>query len=260
MRSRLAVALCSIAVAAGTCWRPMSAQARPPETYDDLTALLQRHVDERGLVDYRTWKEKDEAALRAVVDRLERLDLSAWSDSPRDLKAYWINVYNAVTLQAMLEFFPLRSIRDKAADAGKGYNVWNDYPFENGGRRWSLNQIEHEVLRPLGDPRIHAAVNCASLGCPPLRREAFVPARLDEQLDDQTRSWLNDPARGVRVRDGVVALSEIFSWFGDDFAPDPAGRLRWISRYLRDPAMREAVTRRGARVESIPWDWRVNQR
>lgn len=236
-----------------------AARGRPAEDYDDLTALLQRHVDERGLVDYRAFKERDEAALRAVVERLAAMDLAPWADSPRDLKAYWINVYNAVTLKAMLEFFPLRSIRDKAAD-GKGYNVWNDYPFENGGRRWSLNQIEHELLRPMGDPRVHAAVNCASLGCPPLRREAFVPARLDEQLDDQTRTWLNDPTRGVRVRDGVVALSEIFSWFGDDFAPDAAGRLRWVARYLRDPAMREAVTRRGARVESIPWDWRLNQR
>lgn len=257
MRRSSAAALLLVFLALGA--RPPVADARPSETYDDLTALLQRHVDERGLVDYRGWKERDEAALRAVVDRLEAIDLTAWSDSPRDLKAYWINVYNAVTLQACLEFFPLRSIRDKAAE-GKGYNVWNDYPFENGGRRWSLNQIEHELLRPMGDPRIHAAVNCASLGCPPLRREAFVPARLDEQLDDQTRTWLNDPSRGVRVRDGVVALSEIFSWFGDDFAPDTAGRLRWISRYLRDPAMREAVTRRGARVESIAWDWRLNQR
>lgn len=258
MQVKLRLALVTALVAGVASWGA-SAAAAPSETYDDLTVLLQRHVDERGLVDYRGWKERDEAALRAVVTRLEGVDLAAWSDSQRDLKAYWINVYNAVTLQAVLERFPLRSIRD-AARAGETFNVWDDYPFRNGGRTWSLNQIEHELLRPMGDPRIHAAVNCASLGCPPLRREAFVAARLDEQLDDQTRAWLNDPARGVRVRDGLVALSELFSWFGDDFAPDPAGRLRWISRYLRDPAMREAVSRRGARLESIPWDWGLNQR
>lgn len=235
------------------------ARARPPETYDDLTALLQRYVDERGLVDYRAWKEKDEAALRDVVRRLSALDISGWADSQRDLQAYWINVYNAVTLQAMLEFFPLASIRDKAAE-GADWNIWNDYAFENGGRERSLNQIEHELLRPMGDPRIHAALNCASLGCPPLRREAFVASRLEEQLAHQTQVWLNDPTRGVRVRDGdVVALSELFNWFGNDFAPDVPGRLRWVSRFLNDPAMREAVTRRAARVESIPWDWRLNQ-
>lgn len=237
----------------------VEAEARPPQTYDDLTALLQRYVDERGLVDYRAWKEKDEPALREVVRRLSALDISGLAESPRELQAFWINVYNAVTLQAMLEFFPLRSIRDKAVE-GDAWNVWNDYAFENGGRKYSLNQIEHELLRPMGDPRIHAALNCASLGCPPLRREAFVAARLDEQLADQTRVWLNDPNRGVRVREGdVVALSELFNWFGNDFAPDIPGRLRWISRFLRDPAMREAITRRGARVESIPWDWRLNQ-
>lgn len=227
-----------------------------PETYDDLTALLDRHV-EGGLVDYRAFKARDERALRAVVQRLSTMTPDEMS--PAERKAYWINVYNAVTLQAVLEFFPLRSIRDKAAE-GEGYNVWNDYPFMNGGRAYSLNQIEHEVLRPMGDPRIHAAVNCASLGCPPLRAEAFVAARLDEQLDDQVRAWLDDPRRGVRLRDDVIALSEIFTWFGNDFGADMAARLRWISRYLRDANAREAVVRRGVRVESIPWDWRLNQR
>ncbi len=259
MTSKVAPALL-VAALTWAGWGLSAASARPAETYDDLTTLLQRHVDERGLVDYRGWKARDEGALRAVVERLGRLDPAAWSDSPRELKAYWINVYNAVTIQAVLEFFPLRSLRDKAGDAGQGYNVWDDYAFEGAGGRWSLNAIEHELLRPLGDPRVLAALSPAALGGPPLRREAFVPARLDEQLDDQTRTWLGDPTRGVRVRDGVVALSELFSWFGDDFAPDTVGRLRWVSRYLRDPALREAVTRRGARVESIPWDWRLNQR
>lgn len=226
-----------------------------PETYDDFQALLKTYVDERGLVDYRAWKEKDEDALRAVVRRLSSLDLR--NATPLEVKAYWINVYNAVTLQAVLEFHPLKSIRDKAT---ADYNVWNDYPFTVGGRTFTLNQIEHEVLRPLGDPRIHAAINCASLGCPPLRNEAYVPARLEEQLESQTRVWLDDPARGIRVKEGgVVAVSEIFNWFGNDFGPDLPARLRWISRYLRDPAMREAVTRRGARVEALPWDWTLNQ-
>lgn len=236
-----------------------AAHARPPaETYDDLTALLKRHVDERGRVDYRAFKVQDEAALRAVVRRLGGVDPARLADAPRELKAYWINVYNAVTLQAVLEFFPLGSLREKAEEPG--YNVWDDFLFEAGGRTWSLNQIEHEVLRPLGDPRIHAALNCASVSCPLLLREAYVPARLEEQLDEQTRLWLNDPARGVRVGDGVIALSMLFTWFGDDFGPDLPARLRWISKFLRDPAMREVVTRRGARVEALPWDWRLNAR
>ncbi|MCO5167466.1 MAG: DUF547 domain-containing protein [Planctomycetes bacterium] len=251
-RPSLVVALAALLVAPG-------ARALPPaETYDDLTALLKRHVDERGLVDYRTFKVQDEEALRAVVRRLGSVDPAGLADSPRALKAYWINVYNAVTLQAVLEFFPLGSLREKAE--GQGYNVWDDYPFDAGGRRWSLNQIEHEVLRPLGDPRVHAALNCASVSCPRLLREAYVPARLDEQLEEQTRQWLNDPARGVRVGDGVVSLSMLFTWFGEDFGPDVPARLRWVSQYLRDPAMREAVTRRGARVEALPWDWRLNER
>jgi hypothetical protein len=235
-----------------------------PETYADYEVLLKQYVKEDGLVDYAAWKEKDEPALRAVVARLESLDLR--DATPNEVKAYWINVYNALTLQAVLEFFPLRSIREKAE--GKDYNVWDHYLFSRdetkaarGARKYSLNQIEHEVLRPLGDPRIHAALNCASKGCPPLRAQAYVAARLDEQLEEQTRAWLNDPTRGVRVKEGgVVALSELFNWFGSDFGADLAARLRWVSKYLRDPAQREAVTRRGARIETLPWDWSLNQR
>lgn len=233
------------------------AAAAAPETYADYEALLKAYVGEDGLVDYRAWKEKDEPTLRAVVRRLEALDLR--DAAPNEVKAYWLNVYNAVTLQAVLEFFPLRSIRERAE--GQDYNVWDDYPFTRPDRKYSLNQIEHEVLRPLGDPRIHAAINCASKGCPRLRRQAFVAARLDEQLEESTRDWLNDPTRGVRVKEGgVVALSELFNWFGNDFGQDLAARLRWASKYLRDPSLREAVTRRGARIETLPWDWSLNQR
>ncbi|RMG18285.1 MAG: DUF547 domain-containing protein [Planctomycetota bacterium] len=217
--------------------------------------LLRAYVDERGLVDYAAFKRKDEAALRRCVAEFAAVDAAALEGNAK--KAYWINVYNAVTLQAMLEFYPLRSIKDKVSHLPGGYNVWKDYRF--GPQKVSLDEIEHKILRPLGDPRIHAAIVCASKGCPPLRNEAFVPERLDAQLDDTVRRWLRDPRRGLRVEGQRVLLSKIFDWFGEDFAPDVPGRLRWVARYVDEETARR-LRSGGLEVAFLDWDWSLNAR
>jgi hypothetical protein len=237
------------------------AEAPPPPALPEFArlwdGLLRDHV-KPGQINGVSMATVDYAALKADARWPQTLDALAKAPEPAasasaERMAYWINAYNILAAKAVVEAYPIESIT-------KIEGVWDKKVGSAAGREVSLNEVEHQILRPMGDPRVHAALNCASLGCPPLRREAFVAARLDEQLADQTRVWLNDPNRGVRVREGdVVVLSELFNWFGNDFAPDIPGRLRWISRFLRDPAMREAVTRRGAKVESIPWDWRLNQ-
>lgn len=225
------------------------AEDPPWKEYD---ALLQRYVDEQGRVDYRAWKDKDEQALRAVVARFAKVDPQALEPTAR--KAYWIDVYNALTLQGILEFFPLASIKDKV---GLRWSLWKDYKF--GPQQLSLDHIEHQILRKLGDPRVHAALVCAAKSCPPLRREAYVPERLDAQLDDNTRAWLRDPARGVKVEGTTVHLSRILDWFKEDFGADQAARLAWVARFLPEgPAT--AVKARGVKVVFMPYDWALNGR
>lgn len=215
-------------------------------------ALLKKYVDDKGLVDYAAFKKNDEKALRHCVDAFAKVKASALAPSAR--KAYWVNVYNAVTLQAMLEFFPLASIKDKVSNIPGLYNVWDDYRF--GPEKLSLNHIEHKILRPMGDPRIHAAIVCASKGCPILRAEAYTADRLSEQLDDNVRRWLKDPKRGLKVSGGKVGLSKIFSWFGDDFAKSKQARLAWIAKYV--DAKTAALLKGSPATTELDWDWSLN--
>jgi Protein of unknown function, DUF547 len=231
--------------------RADAAPPPPPEDFADYDALLREYVDEQGLVDYAGWKRSDEQTLRRVVRRMATLDPDAMSRFER--KAYWINVYNAVTLQAILESYPLASIKDLVTDDS---NVWDDYGF--GPDDVSLNHIEHQLLRPMGDPRIHSGIVCASKGCPPLRPEAYVSDRLNEQLEDNCRVWINDDARGVRIDGRTAYVSEIFNWFGDDFAPDRAGHLAWIVRYADEDRAR-VLSRADTQIEPLEWDWALNE-
>lgn len=229
---------------------PALAGDEPP--WQEYDALLKRWVDEQGRVDYRAWKAEGEPALRAVVAKFARVDPDALT--PQARKAYWIDVYNAVTLQGILEFFPLRSIKDKVSPS---WSLWKDYEF--GPRRLSLDHIEHELLRKLGDPRVHAALVCAAKSCPPLRREAYLPDKLDEQLDQNARAWLADPERGVRVEGDTVRLSRLFEWFAADFGPDPARRLAWVAKFLPEER-RAALLRPGLKVAYLDYDWALNAR
>lgn len=233
------------------CVLPLAAvHAEDGAPYAKYDRLLKTYVDDAGRVDYRAFKKEGEAELRAVVDDLGKLDPKAMS--PVERKAYWINVYNAVTLKAMLEFYPLKSIKDKVTAR---FDVWKDYPF--GPSKISLNAIEHQRLRPMGDPRIHAAIVCASKGCPILLNEAYVPGRLSEQLDRNVRKWLKDPKRGMKLQGDTVWLSEIFNWFGADFAKTEAGRLGWIAKFS-PPEIATKLRAGGLRVKFLPWDWALN--
>lgn len=232
---------------------PLGAWADEP--YAKYDALLKKYVDDEGMVDYAAFKENDEATLRACVKDMARavVSLSHRSVTKESSFALWINVYNAVTLQAMLEFYPLKSITDKNS---KNYDVWKDYRF--GQKKISLNDIEHKILRPMGDPRIHAAIVCASKGCPILLNEAYVPDRLSEQLDKNVRKWFKDPKRGLSLEGDTVYISQIFNWFGGDFAKDRARQLEWIAKYV-DKKTAAAITRRGLKVKFIEWDWSLNE-
>lgn len=231
------------------------AACSPAQAYQEkYDALLKAYVDDKGLVDYAAFKKKDEATLKACVAAMAKVDTKTLDAAAK--KAYWINVYNAVTLKAMLEFFPLQSIKDKVSSIPGFYDLWDDYGF--GKKKLSLNHIEHKILRPMGDPRIHAAIVCASLGCPILRNEAYVGAQLDAQLDDNCKNWLADTKRGLELKGTVAKASNIFSWFGDDFAEDDAGRLAWIAQYTDEKTAKRLKSGK-VTLGSLDWDWALNK-
>ncbi len=218
-------------------------------------AVLREHVGD-GRVDYA--RLKAEPRLVRYLDWLTEVRPDSLGSREEKL-AYWINAYNALTLKLVLAHHPVKSIRDIPHPGLK--SPW-DLPVATiEGRELTLNQIEHEILRPVfKDPRIHYAIVCAAVSCPPLRSEAFVPERLDAQLDEQGRVFLAkqnqfDPATRT------ARLSQIFNWFGGDFGPDAPAVLRAIAVHAPAEiatALRTAPDR--WKIEYLDYDWSLNER
>lgn len=205
--------------------------------------LVKTYVSASGNVNYKGF---DKTALNAYLQTLSvNPPQSGWSADAQ--KAYWINAYNAFTVSLILENYPVQSIKDIG---GVFKSPW-DKPFITiGVKNYTLNQIEHDILRKqFNDPRIHFAIVCASRSCPVLRREAFDASKLNGQLDEQTKIFLNDPSKN-RVNAGQI--SKIFDWFKSDFTRN--GTLTdFINRYA-DSKMDPKIS-----IQYLDYDWALNE-
>jgi hypothetical protein len=261
------------AVAASAAVMPVRAQAPGfDHAYTAWTALLRQHVrplrgGQASLVAYAGFAA-DRAALKAVLDRLSAVSPAAfagWAQAER--QAFLINAYNAFTIELILTKYPeLKSIKD----LGRLLSTpWKPKWIPLLGEKVSLDDIEHEMLRKRGafdDPRVHFAVNCASIGCPALREEAFVAARLDAQLDEQALRFMSDRTRNrYNAQRGRLELSKIFDWFGEDFRLGHRGITSlkvFAARYadvLADaPADRERVRAGTVDIGFTDYDWALN--
>ncbi|GAB4394876.1 MAG: DUF547 domain-containing protein [Kiloniellaceae bacterium] len=222
-------------------------------------ALLGRVVLTRGdginLVDYRALAGPQAAALDSVVAGLAAVPVSR-HDGDEQL-AYWINLYNAVTLQVVARHYPVATIRD--IDISPGWfadGPWDAALVTVEGEALTLNDIEHRILRPIwGDPRIHYAVNCASLGCPNLAAEAYRGAQIDGQLAAAARAYINHP-RGVSVEGEKVTVSKIYDWFLEDFGGSTEGVLAHLQRHAR-PELAARLAAIGD-IAGTAYDWGLN--
>ena len=204
-------------------------------------------VDYRALGRSEDWKRlvaQIRSARPGTLDREAKL-------------AFWINAYNILTIDLVLQHYPLDSIRD----IGSFFSpVWNVEVATIEGRTLSLGEIEHEILRKMGEPRIHAAIVCASTSCPPLARTPFTTERLGADLDAAMRQWLSSPRKGVSIdrTRNQVSVSAIFDWFEEDFETG-GGVLSTIARYV--PATDAAWLQnegRQARIKFLNYDWTLN--
>lgn len=235
-------------------------------SFDDIdhtawNELLHHYVDRDGIVDYAAWKASsaDRGALRKYMATLSGADPTTPASREATL-AFWINAYNAATIEGILREYPTSSIRNHTAEVF-GYNIWNDLLLLVGDRMYSLNQIEHEVLRKMGEPRIHFAIVCASVGCPPLRDEAYAADRIDEQLTENARRFFANPARfRADVGGREISVSPILKWFAGDFGADQAAQMRAIAPYLPDVAGRRLAESGHATVRYLDYDWGLNDR
>jgi hypothetical protein len=229
------------------------------------TGVLRAHVA-ADRFDYAALK-KDRGALDRYLRSLEAVPPAEFARWTREQQyAFWINAYNAYTVSLVVEKHPVDSIKDIGSLLKE---VW-DREFvplkplfpEAKGDQLSLNDIEHRILRPkFKDARVHAAVNCASIGCPPLRAEAFVAEKLEAQLDEQVRLWLADPARNRydRAKNGIE-ISKVFDWFEEDFVRDADSLQAWIAKYA-PPAEAEWIrSAKKLAIEHRDYSWKLNAR
>ena len=221
--------------------------------------FLDRYVevgaDGINRVAYGQVTPEDRAILDGYVDALALAPVSSLS-RPEQM-AFWINLYNALTVQLVLDHYPVDSIRDIDISPGLfSDGPWGKKLVATEGERLSLDDIEHRILRPIWqDPRVHYAVNCASLGCPNLQPEPFLADRLEEQLERAARDYVYHP-RGVAVAQDELVVSSIYEWFKDDFGGTDRGVIAHLQRYAA-PDLAAALAG-FATIDDDRYDWRLN--
>jgi hypothetical protein len=211
-----------------------------------LNSLLHTHVDNKGIVDYKSFK-KDEAKLDTYLAYLVKTNPeNNWSATKT--KAFWVNAYNAYTIKIILENYPLKSILNIKK---KGKDAWN-IPFADiGGKTYTLNHIEHEILRKnYNDPKIHVGVNCASGSCPQLGNFAFTEANYEVKTDELMNRFINDPTRN-KITEKKLQISKIFEWFKGDFIKN-GSLIDFLNQYSK------VKIKKKAKIRFLEYDWNLN--
>lgn len=214
----------------------------PLFSHDAWNALTQKHISPTGKVNYKGFKT-DKAALDDYLKSLADNPIqNNWSRAKK--MAYWINAYNAFTIQLIVDNYPIKRITD--LDGGK---VWDRKWIELGGQTYSLNNIEHDILRPqFKDARIHFAVNCAAKSCPPIWNHAWTEQNVENQLTKATKAFINNTTYN-RLDEKAVSLSKIFEWYAVDFGN--------ITQYLNKYA--SITIKENAKVNYQNYIWALNE-
>jgi len=250
--------------------------------HSDLNTVLAQHVSPAGLVDYAAL-QADPDALGDYLQQLATVDADALAAQDEAVQiAFWINAYNALTLQLIIDHYPIPAGGAFGGLFGGEQSItnidgaWDALQWEVAGQQRTLDDIEHNILRKrFNEPRIHFAIVCASLSCPDLRREAYTGLRLARQLQEQTLRFLNNPNKGLNIERGRdrVSVSSIFDWFDEDFdcVGEPlqiAARLSAkrrslvcfiASQLLPSDPRREYLLQENYSLRFLDYDWSLNE-
>lgn len=227
--------------------------AQQPVSHDAFDALLKKHVDDKGMVNYKGLKA-ERPELKSYLSALEsNAPNSSWSQDEQ--LAYWINAYNAYTLDLILEHYPVKSIKDIGSLIKIPFvsTAW-DVKFINiGGEEYDLNNIEHGIIRKeFDEPRIHFALVCAAVSCPKLQRSAFTGDNLEELLTEATKAFLADPEKNRFSNGRKAKLSKLFSWYGGDFKKETS-----LVGYLNQYA--PVTLDEKASISWMDYNWALNE-
>ena len=241
-------------------WQKHDPASRQKIDHGDWDRFLKQYVvtaDPSGIhrVRYQAVAPEDRKSLKSYLQAMQAVAVSSYSRAEQ--RAYWINVYNAVTVDLILGRFPVASIRDINISPGLlARGPWGAKLFSVEGERLSLDDIEHRILRPIWkDSRIHYALNCASLGCPNLQAEAYTADNTEALLERGAREFINHP-RGVAVQKGRLQVSSIYVWFQEDFGGDAEGLMEHWQQYA-NPRLADALEKYSGGL-AHDYDWRLN--
>lgn len=213
--------------------------------HSDWDQLLKKHVNSEGLVDYKGFLE-DRNVLQEYLKMLSKNPPSeTWS--VQELLAYYINIYNAATVELILENYPLKSIKDING-------AWTKAIVPIGDKTLSLGGIENGILRKMNEPRIHFAINCASISCPNLLNEAFTADKIEAQLQKVTRTFINSSKNEIGVNH--LKLSKIFDWYQKDYTIQGKNDvIAFVNAYL----IKKIKISPEAHIEYFEYDWGLNE-
>jgi hypothetical protein len=256
-----AIAPAACAAPAPDPWRRWAASDETQRRRVDVAAwndFLARYVvagdDGINRVAYGRVLPADHEALSLQIAALAGLPITSYRRAEQ--QAYWINLYNALTVRVVLDHYPVASIRDIKLGGLLSFGPWSGKLLHIEGEEVSLDDIEHRILRPFWhDPRLHYALNCASLGCPNLAARAYEAATMERALDAAARGYVNHP-RGARVEGGELFVSSIYRWYAADFGGSDAAIIAHLRRYAAPP-LAQALAPITA-IAGDRYDWSLN--
>jgi hypothetical protein len=237
-----------------------AAAVNPPD-YKPWGDLLAKYYDPAKGMNYKALKANDKKTLDELRRQMAQVDPQALPKN--DQLAYWINLYNISVVNVVVENYPVASIRDISTDFIAHLNVFKKDYVQTKKGPMSLNDVENEKIRNhFMDPRIHFAINCAAKSCPPIRTEPYAGARIDQQLDDQARRFLNGP-HGVKIgadgSDLVLHVTKILDWFSKDFESWGGGQVKFVTKFLApDKQKRLAGNHGDVDLQFDDYSWKLN--
>jgi len=219
-----------------------------PVTHEIWDSLLRDHVSDAGKVNYKGFI-KDSIKFNRYLDLLSKNHPNEKNWSKEEQLAYWINAYNAFTVKLIVDHYPIKSIKDIKNGIPFVNTVWDIKFIKIEDRTYDLNNIEHGIIRPtFKDPRIHMAVNCASISCPKLQNRAYTGDKINEQLDDAAREFLSDTGKN-KITPEKAQLSKIFDWYGGDFD----SVTDFVNKYS------QVKISKNTKIEHLEYDWGLNE-
>lgn len=211
--------------------------------YKNYALFLKKYVSNSGNVSYDKIKA-NKTELEAIANQLtDSRPTDKWSKNEK--MAFYINVYNVFTIKSIVDNYPVKSIKDIS-------NVWDKKIIPQGKILYSLSDIENKILRKMGDPRIHFAINCASFSCPKLENEAYIADKLEKQLETGAKEFINDKTKN-NISASEIKLSNIFDWYSSDFKDDSGSVIDFLNKYSNIKIDKKAKTR------FLDYNWSLNK-